>query len=288
MPELPEVETVRRGLVPRLVGHVLARVEQRRPDLRFPLPRDFARRLTGRRVTGIGRRAKYLLAELDDGNVLMVHLGMSGRMVLEAPRDGAGTLGEFYHAHDLDGAHDHVVLATDDGWTVRFNDPRRFGMMDLVPAGDLAAHKLIRGLGPEPLDPAFDTAALERQLEGKKTSIKAALMDQRVVVGIGNIYACEALHRAGISPRRRAGTVRGERAARLVAAIKTVLSDAIAAGGSSLRDYRQATGELGYFQHRFRVYDRAGERCPRRGCGGTVKRLVQGARSTFYCPACQR
>ncbi|MGQ0675873.1 MAG: bifunctional DNA-formamidopyrimidine glycosylase/DNA-(apurinic or apyrimidinic site) lyase [Rhodospirillales bacterium] len=288
MPELPEVETVRRGLAPRLVGHVLARVEQRRPDLRFPLPRDFAQRLTGRRVAAIGRRAKYLLVELDDGNVLMVHLGMSGRMVLEAPRSGERTVGAFYRARDLNDAHDHVVLTTDEGWAVRFNDPRRFGMMDLVPAEKLDAHKLIRGLGPEPLDPKFDAAELERRLAGKKTPIKAALLDQRVVVGIGNIYACEALNRAGISPKRLAGTVKGERAARLVAAIKAVLNDAIAAGGSSLRDYRQATGELGYFQHRFRVYDRAGKPCPRRGCAGAIKRVVQGARSTFYCPSCQR
>jgi formamidopyrimidine-DNA glycosylase len=288
MPELPEVETVRRGLVPRLVGHVLARVDQRRPDLRFPLPRDFARRLTGRRVTGIGRRAKYLLLTLDDGNVLMVHLGMSGRMVLEAPKGKGGALGEFYRAHDLNDAHDHVVFATDEGWTVRFNDPRRFGMMDLVPAGELDAHKLIRALGPEPLDPAFDAAGLERRLKGKKTPIKAALLDQRVVVGIGNIYACEALFRAAVSPKRLAGTIKGARAVRLIAAIKAVLGEAIAAGGSSLRDYRQATGELGYFQHRFRVYDREGKPCPQRGCGGTIKRLVQGARSTFYCPACQR
>ncbi len=288
MPELPEVETVRRGLVPRLVGHVLARVDQHRPDLRFPLPRDFARRLTGRRVTGIGRRAKYLLLTLDDGNVLMVHLGMSGRMVLEAPRGAARALGEFHHEHTQHGAHDHVVLVTDEGWAVRFNDPRRFGMMDLVPAGELNAHKLIRALGPEPLDPAFDAAELERRLKGKRTPIKAALLDQRVVVGIGNIYACEALFRAGLSPKRLAGTVKGARAVRLIAAIKAVLNDAIAAGGSSLRDYRQATGELGYFQHRFRVYDREGKACPHRGCGGKIKRLVQGARSTFYCPACQR
>ena len=288
MPELPEVETVRRGLAPRLVGHVLARVEQRRPDLRFPLPRDFAKRLTGRRITGIFRRAKYLLLNLDDGNLLMVHLGMSGRMVLEAPKGGAGTLGEFYHAHDLDSSHDHVVLTTEEGWSVHFNDPRRFGMMDLVPASSLGAHKLIHGLGPEPLDAGFDAAELERRLKGKKTPVKAALLDQRVVVGIGNIYACEALNRAGLSPKRLAGTIKGERAARLIAAIKAVLEEAIAAGGSSLRDYRQATGELGYFQHRFRVYDRAGKPCPRRGCGGTVKRLVQGGRSTLYCPSCQR
>ncbi len=288
MPELPEVETVRRGLVPRLVGHVLTRVDQHRPDLRFPLPRDFARRLTGRRVTAISRRAKYLLLDLDDGNVLMVHLGMSGRMVLEAPRGAAQTLGEFHHAHNQRDAHDHVVLTTDQGWAVRFNDPRRFGMMDLVPAAELNAHKLIRMLGPEPLDAGFDAAELERRLKGKKTPIKAALLDQRVVVGIGNIYACEALFRSGISPKRLAGTIKGERATRLIVAIKAVLSEAIAAGGSSLRDYRQASGELGYFQHRFRVYDREGKPCPKRGCGGKIKRLVQGARSTFYCPTCQR
>lgn len=288
MPELPEVETVRRGLVPRLVGHVLTRVDQHRPDLRFPLPRDFVRRLTGRRVIAIGRRAKYLLLDLDDGNVLMVHLGMSGRMVLEAPRGQAQTLGEFHHAHNQHDAHDHVVLTTDEGWAVRFNDPRRFGMMDLVPAAELAAHKLIRMLGPEPLDAGFDAAELERRLKGKKTPIKAALLDQRVVVGIGNIYACEALFLSGISPRRSAHTVKGERADRLMASIKQVLLRSIDDGGSTLRDHVQPGGELGYFQTRFNVYDREGAICATHDCGRAVRRLVQAGRSTFYCAGCQR
>ncbi len=288
MPELPEVETVRRGLEQRLAGRVLARVDQRRADLRFPLPRDFAKRLTGRRVVSVGRRAKYLLVNLDDGNVLLAHLGMSGRMVLEKPKGGPQTLGKFHHDRGKRDRHDHIVLTADDGWVVKFNDPRRFGMMDLVPAERLAGHKLIKNLGPEPLDPAFDAQALALRLKGKKTSIKTALLDQRVVVGIGNIYACEALFRAGISPKRLARTVQGARVEKLVAAIKAVLDDAIAAGGSTLRDYVQASGELGYFQHRFQVYDREGKACVSRACRKKVRRLVQGGRSTFYCANCQR
>lgn len=285
MPELPEVETVGRGLRQCLVGRTLTRVDQRRADLRFPLPADFARRLTGRRVEGIDRRAKYLLLRLDNGIVLMVHLGMSGRMVVTRGQL-ASKLGEFHHETGGSNAHDHIVLSTDDGCVVTFNDPRRFGMMDLVSANELEQHKLLKHLGPEPLDPGFDGAALARLLEGKKTPIKAALLDQRVVVGIGNIYACEALFRAGISPRRLAGTVQGERADRLAKAIKAVLNAAIKSGGSSLRDYVQADGELGYFQHHFQVYDRESQACP--ACKAKIKRLVQSGRSTFYCAKCQR
>jgi formamidopyrimidine-DNA glycosylase len=280
MPELPEVETVCRGLATRLEGRRLTRVQQRRPDLRFPLPEGFARRLEGRRVLEVARRAKYILIRLDGEEVLLCHLGMSGRMLV-----GKGPV--------LDPEpHDHVILETDDGGHVRFNDARRFGMMDLVVESRLARHKLIKGLGPEPLDPAFDGPALAALLAGKTTSIKAALLDQRVVAGVGNIYASEALFRAGLSPKRRAGTVKGARADRLAAAIKAVLAEAIAAGGSSLRDYVRIDGELGYFQHRWAVYEREGEPCPGCDCepavSGGVRRLVQGGRSTFYCPRRQR
>jgi formamidopyrimidine-DNA glycosylase len=273
MPELPEVETVCRGLALRLEGRLLRRVEARRPDLRFPLPPDFAARLTGRRIVSIRRRAKYILATLDDGMVLIAHLGMSGRMFVTRT------------AH-RPGLHDHVLFETDDGATVVFNDARRFGMMDLVAAADLAGHPLLRGLGPEPLDAAFDAATLSAALAGKKTPIKAALLDQNVVAGLGNIYVCEALFRAGISPRRQAASVAGARAARLVPQIKAVLEDAVAAGGSSLRDYVQASGELGWFQHSFRVYGREGEACT--VCAGPVGRIVQSGRSTFFCGHCQR
>ena len=275
MPELPEVETVCRGLRAAIGGRVIARVHQRRPDLRQPFPRGFVKRLTGRRVEAIDRRGKYLLIRLDDGMVLIVHLGMSGRMVVGARRNRFE-------------AHDHVVFETADGPDVVFNDPRRFGLMDLVAADRLDRHKLLRGMGPEPLDVAFTPAVLGAALAGRKTAIKAALLDQRIVAGLGNIYVCEALFRAGVSPRRRAGTVGPGQMARLVPAIKDVLADAIAAGGSSLKDYVQADGELGYFQHRFAVYDREGKPCPRCACGGGVKRIVQGGRSTFFCPNRQR
>ena len=274
MPELPEVETVCRGLALKLLGRRLAGVEQRRPNLRFPFPPDFVARLTGRRIEAIRRRAKYIIIELDDGMILLVHLGMSGSMVVNEKRPAL-----------LD-RHDHVVFDIDNGTCVRFNDARRFGLMDLVSAAELGNHKLIRGLGLEPLSPAFDGPSLAAMLKGRKTSVKLAIMDQRLVVGVGNIYASEALFRAGISPKRLAGTIQGERAVKLAAAIKTVLKEAIKAGGSSLRDYVQANGELGYFQHRWKVYDRDGEPC--RTCGGSIKKITQGARSTFYCPKDQR
>lgn len=265
-----------RGLATRLDGRVLADVAARRPDLRWPLPERMADRLTGRRVLGLRRRAKYILVDLDDGMSWMIHLGMSGRMLIS---DGPKP--------ELE-AHDHVVFRTDDGTWVRFNDARRFGMMDLWPTAEVERHKLLKGIGPEPLGNAFSGPTLESALAGKYTPIKAALLDQKVVAGVGNIYACEALHRSGLSPRRLALNVWGGRAERLADAVKAVLTEAIAAGGSSLRDHRQVSGELGYFQHTFRVYDRAGEGCPTPECGGTVKRLVQSGRSTFYCPRCQR
>ena len=279
MPELPEVETVRRGLAPKLVGRRIVRVVQRRPDLRVPLPRRFVARLEGRRVLGIDRRAKYLLLRLDDGNTLIAHLGMSGRMTLHDAKSAS--------EQPFD-RHDHVVLDTDEGWQVRFNDARRFGLMLLEPDDSVAHHKLFKGLGPEPLDDSFDGAALAARLEGRHTPIKAALLDQRTLVGVGNIYACEALFLAGISPKRSAHTVQGERAERLARAIKQVLLRSIDDGGSTLRDHVQPGGELGYFQTRFNVYDRTGAPCPTPGCGRPVRRLVQAGRSTFYCARCQR
>ena len=279
MPELPEVETVRRGLIPKLVGRRIVRLIQRRRDLRVPMPAKFAERVEGRTVRAIDRRAKYLLLRLDDGNTLIVHLGMSGRMTLHDAASAA--------EHPF-GRHDHVVIETDEGWQVRFNDARRFGLVLLVADSDVAQHKLFKGLGPEPLDDAFDGAELARRLKGRKTPIKAALLDQKTLVGVGNIYACEALFLAGLSPKRSAHLVQGERADRLVAAIKQVLLRSIDDGGSTLRDHVQPGGELGYFQTRFKVYDRAGAPCSTRDCGKLVKRLVQAGRSTFYCARCQR
>ncbi len=289
MPELPEVETVCRGLAGVLEGRRLARVIVRRKDLRIPFPPRFAERLTGRKVERIWRLAKYMLVDLDDGQVLIVHLGMSGRMVVDKSGQPPAK-------------HDHVILTTDKGAEIRFNDPRRFGLMTLALRDGLAQHKLFRHLGPDPMTAAFTPAALSAALKGRKTSIKTALLDQRIVVGVGNIYACESLHRAGISPKRKAGTVAGDRADRLVPAIKAVLTDAIAAGGSSLRDHVQPSGELGYFQHAWKVYGREGESCVCRGASravakasnlrgnkgkGVVRRITQGGRSTFYCEACQ-
>ncbi len=292
VPELPEVETVRRGLAPAMEGARFRKVEARRPDLRFPFPKDFAARLEGQEVVGLGRRAKYLLADLSSGEVLVMHLGMSGSFRIARNGD-ASRPGEFHHPRAGAGAHDHVVFHMSSGATVTFNDPRRFGFMKLVPRSGLAEDKTMRGIGPEPLGNEFDAAMLARACAGKRTSLKAALSDQRVVAGLGNIYVCEALHRARLSPKRRAATLAlrsgapHERAAVLVDSIKAVLEEAIVAGGSTLRDHRQPDGELGYFQHTFRVYDREGEPCPRRD-GGRIKRIVQGARSTFYCPVCQR
>src|SRR6516225_4227670 len=273
MPELPEVETVRRGLEAAMDGERIKRVEVRRPDLRWPLAKDFAQRLRGKRVIGVGRRAKYLLVDLSSGDVLIMHLGMSGSFyIFVGKKPGDKQLGRYYHERSKHLAHDHVVFHLASGASVTFNDPRRFGSMKLVPRAKLDHEPLLRGLGPEPLGNAFDAATLARACRGKKTSLKSALLDQRVVAGLGNIYVCEALHRAHLSPKRRASTLatRGgaatERADALAAAIKAVLNDAIKAGGSSLRDHRQTDGDLGYFQHSFRVYDRAGEKCPTPRC----------------------
>jgi formamidopyrimidine-DNA glycosylase len=295
MPELPEFETVRRGLEPVMDGARFRKVELRRRDLRWPLPKDFAARLQGKTVTGLGRRAKYLLADLSSGDVLIMHLGMSGSFHVFQDEGGRGRApGNYYHERAQHAAHDHIVFHMSSGAIVTFNDPRRFGSMKIVARQKLDDEPLLSRLGPEPLGNAFDAAALARACKGKKTTLKAALSDQRVVAGLGNIYVCEALYRARLSPKRIAATIAGksgapnERAERLVEGIKAVLNEAIRDGGSSLRDHRLTDGELGMFQHHFRVYDREGEKCPTRGCGGTVRRIVQNGRSTFYCPACQK
>jgi formamidopyrimidine-DNA glycosylase len=293
MPELPEVETVRRGLQPVMEGARILKAEARRGDLRFPFQKDFATRLQGQTVTGLGRRAKYLMADLGSGDVLLMHLGMSGSFRVQKP-DEARTPGEFHHPRGKDAAHDHVVFHMSSGADIVFNDPRRFGYMKIIARDAIDEEPLLRGLGPEPLGNAFDAAMLAHSCAGKKTSLKAALLDQRVVAGLGNIYACEALYRARLSPRPLAATLanrKGEptdHARRLVDAIHAVLNQAIEAGGSSLRDHRQTSGELGYFQHSFQVYDREGEPCGTRGCGGIVRRFTQNGRSTFWCPKCQK
>jgi formamidopyrimidine-DNA glycosylase len=277
MPELPEVETVRRGLEPVLTGARLTRVEARRPDLRFPLPEGFVQRLTGAQVLGLGRRGKYLLAGLDRGPTLLVHLGMTGRFEIE----GAGQ-----SAIPADAKHAHVVFETDAGARITFHDPRRFGFMDLIEAGALAAR--LANLGPEPLGEAFDRAWLETAFAGRRQGAKTLLLDQRVVAGLGNIYVSEALYRARISPLRPAGHIRPRQLERLVPAIRTVLTEAIAKGGSTLRDFAAADGALGYFQHSFEVYDREHEPCVTPKCRGVIRRIVQAGRATFYCPVCQR
>lgn len=283
MPELPEVETVRRGLAPALEGRRIMSVELRRPDLRWPLPERMAERLTGRRVIRLGRRAKYLLADLDSGETLVIHLGMSGRILVSGDSPG-----RFAHVRSLPERHDHVILEMEDGARITYNDPRRFGMMDLAPTAAIEEHPLLRGLGPEPLGNVFGGAWLAARLGGRRTPVKTALLDQRLIAGLGNIYVCEALHRAGIAPFRPAGRIAPSRLERLAAAVRAVLGEAIDAGGSSLRDHRQTSGEMGYFQHDFRVYGRAGQPCRREGCTGTVRRVVQAGRSTFWCPRCQR
>jgi formamidopyrimidine-DNA glycosylase len=287
MPELPEVETVRRGLSPILAGARLSRVEARRPDLRFPFPQGFVQRLTGAVIERLDRRAKYLLAPLDRSDVLVMHLGMSGRFEIARP-EGAVRPGEFHYAADPDPKHAHVVFETEAGGRVTYYDPRRFGFMGLIPAETLAEHPWFAGMGPEPFDPAFDGDHLARAFAGRRQGPKTLLLDQRIVAGLGNIYVCEALHRARVSPFRPAGEISRARLKALAQAVREVLAEAIEAGGSSLRDYAGADGALGYFQHRFRVYDREGAPCPTPGCRGTIARQVQAGRSTFYCPACQR
>jgi formamidopyrimidine-DNA glycosylase len=283
MPELPEVETVRRGLQPVMEGQVIAQAQVNRPDLRWPFPPNMAARLTGQRVLGLRRRSKYILADLASGETLLIHLGMSGRMLISG-----AMLGDFHHDHPAPAKHDHVVLDMADGARVTFNDARRFGAMDLMPTATADQHPLLAALGPEPLGNVFDESYLVARLKDRNTPIKSALLDQQIVAGLGNIYVCEVLFRAGINPAKRAGQIATRRVAGLVPIIRQVLDEAITAGGSSLRDYRQADGELGYFQHRFQVYGREGDTCTTPGCHSTIARIVQSGRSSFYCPTCQR
>ncbi len=291
MPELPEVETVRLGLAPVLEHHRLTRVTTRRGDLRLPFPPDFAARLRGRDVQRLFRRAKYLLAELDGGETLVIHLGMSGRLSVHA-QGGERRLGDYVYEPlppgEGRGPHDHVIIETDAPAEIVFTDHRRFGLMLLLDTATLEDHALFKSLGVEPLSKQFTSSYLEKTLKGRRTPIKSALLDQRTIAGLGNIYVCEALFRAGISPKRAAAKIGGGRAAALVGAVKSVLRAAIKAGGSSLRDYARTDGALGEFQHHFAVYGRVGAACPRAGCKGRIKRIVQGGRSTFYCPSCQR
>ncbi len=293
MPELPEVETVRRGLEPAMLGQVFARVEQNRPDLRFPLPENFVARLTGRRIEALSRRAKYLIADLDDGQALIMHLGMSGRFVVEAAGAPPTEPGAYYNEIGRHVVHDHVVFHFASGARVTYNDVRRFGFMDLAPRAELARSRHFDGMGIEPLGNELSGETLARLFAGKSAPLKAALLDQRLVAGLGNIYVCEALFRAGLHPQAGAGSIATptgrprEAAHRLARIIREVLEEAIVSGGSTLRDFAHADGSLGYFQHRFRVYDREGEACVAPGCGAAVKRLVQSGRSTFYCEACQ-
>ena len=294
MPELPEVETVRAGLEPVLRGRRIVHVEQRRKNLRFDLPEHFAARLTGRKVLKLARRAKYILVHLDNAEVLAVHLGMTGRFsITRSGRGKASQLGEYTHEHGHDAKHDHLVFTMSGGAVVTYNDARRFGYMTLIPQAGIEQDAFFRGLGVEPLGDDLNPAYLARRALGKKTDLKAFLMDQRIIAGLGNIYVCEALFRAGLDPWKsasRLATKTGKptpASARLVPQIKAVLDDAIRAGGSTLRDYKQANGDLGSFQKEFAVYGRDGEPCARTGCRGTVRRKTQGGRSTFYCPACQ-
>ena len=293
MPELPEVETVRRGLQPAMEGSIIVKAEARRKDLRFPFQKDFIARLEGQTVTGLGRRAKYLMADLTSGDVLLMHLGMSGSFrVLNG--EASDTPGQFHHPRSDERTHDHVVFHMSSGAAVVFNDPRRFGYMKIIARSVIEDEPLLKGLGPEPLGNEFDAAMLARACADKKTSLKAALLDQRVVAGLGNIYVCEALFRAHLSPKRSASTLAtrkneaADHARHLVNAIHSVLNQAIKAGGSSISDHRLTSGELGYFQHSFQVYDREGEKCRTAGCSGIVKRFTQNGRSTFWCPKCQK
>ncbi len=283
MPELPEVETVMRGLAPVMEGAVILRADVNRPDLRWPFPAHMAERLAGQPVKQLRRRSKYILADLGSGESLLIHLGMSGRMLVSGD-----PLGQFVRDHPSPEKHDHVVVYMDNGARITFNDPRRFGAMDLLDTATADQHKLLASLGPEPLGNTFNEAHLTAALEGRNMPIKSALLDQRIVAGLGNIYVCEALYRARIHPARKAGRISKPRVAALVPIIRSVLGEAIEAGGSSLRDFRQADGELGYFQHNFDVYGREGAPCRTPDCGHVIKRIVQSGRSSFYCGQCQR
>lgn len=283
MPELPEVETVRQGLVPAMEGQKILHADVRRPDLRWPFPSKMAERLSGQTVLRLRRRSKYILADLSTGETLLIHLGMSGRMQISG--DPAAT---FHREHPQVEKHNHVVFEMANGTRITFNDARRFGAMDLFTTSEEETHWLLDKLGPEPLGNGFDAEYLAAQLKPKRSPIKSVLLDQRVVAGLGNIYVCEVLHRTGISPKRLASKISSARVEALVPAIRDVLNEAIAAGGSSLRDHRQADGELGYFQHKFAVYDREGEVCQKADCTGRICRIVQSGRSSFYCNTCQR
>ncbi len=283
MPELPEVETVRRGLQPAMEGEIIAKASVNRPDLRWPFPENMADRLTGKRINALRRRSKYILADLDSGETLLIHLGMSGRMTVSGV-----TIGEFHHPHPVPAKHDHVVFDMANGARVTFNDARRFGAMDLMETAKADDHWLLRDIGPEPFSNSFNEHYLTERLRGKTSPIKTTLLDQGIVAGLGNIYVCEVLYRAGINPKRKAGQISAARIASLVPIIREVLSEAIEAGGSSLKDHRQADGELGYFQHTFRVYDQEGNPCKTEGCPNVIHRFVLSGRSTFYCPQCQR
>lgn len=283
MPELPEVETVRRGLQPAMEGFVIEKADVRRPNLRWPFPENMAQRLTGATVTRLRRRSKYILADLSTGETLIIHLGMSGRMQISG-----GPTAEFHHAHPVIQKHDHVLFEMSSGVQIAFNDARRFGAMDLAPTEMVEQHWLLEKLGPEPLGNTFNENYLADRIKSKKSPIKTVLLDQQVVAGLGNIYVCEVLHRASISPKRPAANLPRARVQSLVPIVREVLEEAIVAGGSSLQDHRQTNGELGYFQHNFRVYDRENKACKNPGCGGTIARIVQSGRSTFYCATCQR
>ena len=283
MPELPEVETVRTGLDPVMTGQIITHAAVNRPDLRWPFPPQMAQRLTGARVLGLRRRSKYILADLSTDETLLIHLGMSGRMLISG-----ATLGAFHHEHPAPAKHDHVVLNLENGARITFNDARRFGAMDLLPTASGDAHPLLASIGPEPLGNTFNESYLVSRLQNRNTPIKSALLDQHIVAGLGNIYVCEVLFRARLHPATKAGALTPAQSGALVPLIRQVLTEAITAGGSSLRDYRQADGELGYFQHSFHVYDREGQPCITPGCPGTIQRLVQSGRSSFYCPICQR
>ncbi|QCO55333.1 bifunctional DNA-formamidopyrimidine glycosylase/DNA-(apurinic or apyrimidinic site) lyase [Pseudorhodobacter turbinis] len=283
MPELPEVETVRRGLEPVMTGQTITTAAVNRPDLRWPFPPRMAERLTGAQVLGLRRRSKYILADLSTGESLLIHLGMSGRILISGAMQG-----DFYHDHPAPAKHDHVVMTLGNGARITFNDARRFGAMDLLDTALGDDHPLLAKIGPEPFGNSFNETYLTERLKGRATPIKSALLDQQTVAGLGNIYVCEVLYRAGLHPARPAGELPQKVVAGLVPLIQEVLAEAIEAGGSSLRDYRQADGELGYFQHRFRTYGREGEPCTTPGCTATIGRIVQSGRSSFFCPACQR
>tara|TARA_B100000780_G_scaffold61667_1_gene39841 strand:- start:4741 stop:5592 length:852 start_codon:yes stop_codon:yes gene_type:complete len=283
MPELPEVETVRRGLMPAILGQIIFMAEVNRPDLRWPFPKNMAKRLTGARVTALRRRSKYILMDLDRGETLIIHLGMSGRMLISGFK-----LGNFFTEHPAAEKHDHVVFHMENGARVTFNDARRFGAMDLATTAEVENHKFLTSLGPEPLGNSFNESYLKGALTGKNTPIKTALLDQRIIAGLGNIYVCEVLYRSKILPTQKAATLSKLAIGKIVPTIREVLEEAISAGGSSLKDYRQTGGELGYFQHNFQVYGREGETCKEKVCKGTIKRITQAGRSSFFCPQCQR